>query len=78
MEQFDTLPLLPTPSSLWKDAAKLGQDCRKHGTTPGWPDLLIAALAIHHNAEIVTFDAGFVDIAPAAPLRVELLSRPVT
>jgi predicted nucleic acid-binding protein len=74
-QQFATLPLLPVPRDLWQNAAKLGQACRDQGFTAGSIDLLIASIALHHGAELVTFDAGFLEIARAAPLRVRLLSR---
>lgn len=73
--QFSTLPLLPAPSRLWQMATRLGQQCREIGVTAGSIDLLISALALHHNAEIVTFDADYLAIARAAPLRVIHLSR---
>lgn len=51
-------------SSLWVDFTRLKS-----------LDLLIACCALHHEAELVTFDADYVTIARAAPLRVLLLSR---
>ena len=76
--QFATLPMLPVPDLLWQDATRLGQACRDQGFTAGSVDLLIAAIAIHHQAEIVTFDADYLDIARVSPLRVKLLLRPAT
>jgi predicted nucleic acid-binding protein len=73
--QFATLPLLPTPARLWQLATRLGQQCREIGVNAGSVDLLISALALHHDAEIVTFDADYLAIARAAPLRVIHLSR---
>ena len=73
---FSTFPLLPTPATLWRDAADLGRRCRAKAITPGSLDLLISALAIHHQAELVTFDAGFSAIAKASTLRLHLLARP--
>jgi predicted nucleic acid-binding protein len=54
--QFDTLPLLPTPVDLWQRAIALGQACRRIGRTVLCLDLLVAAVALHHNAELVSFD----------------------
>jgi predicted nucleic acid-binding protein len=73
--QFETLPLLPTPTNLWRDAAILGQNCRAAGVNAGSLDLIIASLAIHHHAELVTFDTDFLAIARVTPLRVRHLSR---
>jgi hypothetical protein len=73
--QFETLPLLPTPVHLWRDAAVLGQRCRAAGVNAGSLDLLIAALCIHHAAELVTFDVGFAAIARHSGLKLRLLDR---
>jgi predicted nucleic acid-binding protein len=74
--QFQTLPLLPTPDDLWKSAAMLGQRCRKKGISAGSLDLLIVTVAIHHNAELITFDRDFQGIAGACDLRLKVLQRP--
>jgi predicted nucleic acid-binding protein len=68
--------MLITPAGIWSDAAALGQCCRRHGITAGSLDLLIASVAMHHDAELVTFDADFKQIATVLPLRVTLLARP--
>jgi predicted nucleic acid-binding protein len=73
--QFSTLPLLTTPPTLWRDAAKLGQDCRDKGTNAGSMDLLIAAIALHHRAELVTFDADYHAISVVSGLKVTVLDR---
>ena len=39
-------------------------------------DLLIAAVALHHNAQLVCFDAGFETIASVSALRLHRLTRP--
>ena len=75
--QFSTLPLLPTPAHLWRDASRLGQKCRDKGVNAGSLDLLIATCALEHDAEIITFDADYQAIALASPLRLVLLSRDV-
>lgn len=74
--QFETLPSLATPSSLWSRATDLGQACRRKNHTVGSLDLLVASLAIHHDAELVTFDADFRAIASVSKLRLKLLTRP--
>jgi len=73
--QFETLPLLSTPDRLWRDATRLGQQCRAAGFTAGSLDLVIAALCIHHDAELITFDADYLTIARCSKLRVLHLSR---
>lgn len=73
--QFQTMPLLATPANLWAEAARLGQACSMNGATVGSMDLLISAIAIHHEAELVTFDADFENIAAVSSLRVKLLER---
>jgi predicted nucleic acid-binding protein len=74
--QFQTLPMLTTPVNLWSEAAALGQRCRRHGISAGSLDLLIASVALHHDAELVTFDADFEQIATVSTLRVTWLPPP--
>ena len=75
--QFNTLPCLPTPTDLWQQAIALGQACRQIGRTVLSLDLLVAAVALHHNAVLVSFDADFEAIASVSALRLNLLNRPV-
>ena len=74
--QFASLPLLATPENLWQQAIDLGQACRQIGRTLLSLDLLIAALALYHNAVLVTFDADFEAIASVSALRLNRLTRP--
>src|SRR5262245_385095 len=75
-QQFQTLPMLPTPGDLWTRATAVGQACRRKNITVGSLDLLIAAIALHHGAEIITFDDDFQKIAGVSALQVKLLKRP--
>lgn len=74
--QFATMPILAQPPRLWRDATLLGQKCRDMGCNPGSLDLVIACIAIHHDAELITFDADYLGIALASELRVKRLARP--
>ena len=75
--QFATLPKLTTPADLWQRAIDLGQACRQFGRTVFSIDLLVAAVALHHNALLVSFDADFEAIASVSELRLQRLDRPV-
>jgi len=75
-QQFQTLPMLATPPDLWTRAAILGQTCRRKGINALSLDLLIATVALHHGAEVVTFDGDFQKIAGVSNLQVKLLKRP--
>jgi predicted nucleic acid-binding protein len=75
-QQFQTLPLLSTPADLWTAAAQLGQECRRKNFTIGSLDLLLATIALHHSAEIITFDDDFQKIAGVSKLRTKLIQRP--
>ena len=67
---------LEMPPNFWRKGILLGQLCRDQGFTIGALDLLIATVALAHDAEIVTFDADYSVIAQAEPkLRVQLLVR---
>ena len=75
-QQFQTLPMLSTPADLWMQAAVLGQACRQKNIGVSSLDLLIACIALHHGAEVVTFDSDFQKIAGISRLHVKLLKRP--
>jgi predicted nucleic acid-binding protein len=75
-QQFQTLPMLATPPLFWTQAAELGQACRRKNITIGSLDLLIATIALHHGAEIVTFDSDYQKIASVSHLQTKLLQRP--
>ena len=75
-QQFQTIPTLATPPRLWIEAARLGQACRRKGITPLSFDLLIATIAVHHGAELLTFDSDYAKIAAVSSLKVKLLKRP--
>ncbi len=72
---FDTYPRLPTRPTLWGDAVRIGQACAERGFQVPSMDLLIAQTCIDHQAEIVTFDRHFEQIARVAPLKVGILDR---
>jgi hypothetical protein len=59
VEYFESLPLLASPVDLWDHGLELGRACRKIGLSAGSIDLLIAAVAIHHRALLITFDKDF-------------------
>ena len=73
--QFANYLVLPTPSSLWNDAAQLGRHLRTPGITIGGMDLLIASVAISAEAKLITFDADFAAISRFSKLQVEVLKR---
>jgi predicted nucleic acid-binding protein len=75
-QQFSTLVVLASPPQLWIEAANLGQACKRTSFTVGSLDLLIATIALHHGAEIVTFDSDYQRIASVSSLQVKLLQRP--
>jgi len=71
-----TYPTLSTPDNLWHQAATLGRRCRKAGHTASSLDLLIATVAMAHDAELVTLDEHFVKIGKCGGPQVKLLRRP--
>ena len=75
-QQFQTFPVLATPFDLWEKAAALGQACRAKGFVARSLDLLIASVARHHGATLITFDEDFQRIATVSDLRVKRLQRP--
>jgi predicted nucleic acid-binding protein len=75
-QQLRTFPLLAPPPLLWTEAAALGQACRRKNITVGSLDLLTAAIALHHGAEVVTFEGDYQKMASVSDLQVKLLQRP--
>lgn len=73
---FQTFPVLAVPPDLWSAAALLGQQSRQKGVTIGALDLLIATVALHHGAMLITFDDDFQKISTLSNLQVKLLQRP--
>ena len=76
LRRLDTMPLLPTPPSLWPEAAALATVACDAGLRVPSVDLLIAAVCIQHDASLTTFDAHFGKLATLSKLRVNLLIRP--
>ncbi|MGA2750354.1 MAG: PIN domain-containing protein [Verrucomicrobiota bacterium] len=72
---FATLPVLPTPKEIWARATALGQACADAGIQPRSMDLLIAAVCLHYDEALVTFDSDFAQIGTIRPLKVRLLVR---
>lgn len=64
---------LSTEEGDWKAAARLDFSLRRAGITVGSTDLLLAALAIRHNAVLVHADRDFDLVANHSALRVESL-----
>jgi predicted nucleic acid-binding protein len=75
-EYFQTLPLLASPPDLWSRALPLARSSHAAGFVVGSIDLLIATIAIHHGAELVTFDRDFQRLAGLSDLRVKVLQPP--
>ena len=62
---------LPVRTSTWKAAAALGFRLRRGGLVVSFPDLIIAASAIEHDAVLLHADRDFDRIAANSDLRVE-------
>ena len=71
------MPLLHTPPTLWREATDLATKACDTGLHVSSVDLLIAALCIHHDVALTTFDGHFGKLAELSKLRVNLLIRPV-
>jgi predicted nucleic acid-binding protein len=76
LRRLDTMPLLHTPPQLWPEAEKLAASACDAGLHVSSIDLLIAALCIHHDVDLTTFDAHFGKLAKLSRLRANLLVRP--
>ena len=76
--QFEAVPMLSSPANLWQRAAILGQKCRNKGYSPDGLDLLIAQVALSHDALVVSFDEDFQGISESVGLRAKILTRPAS
>jgi len=76
LQRLETMPLLSTPPTLWSVASDLATELCDAGLRLPSLDLLIAALCIHHNVILTTFDAHFGELGARSKLRVNLLVRP--
>ena len=76
LRRLETMPLLHTPPRLWVEASKLAADACDTGLRVPSVDLLIAALCIHHDVALTTFDTHFAKLGNLSKLRVNLLLRP--
>ncbi len=56
------LPLIETKVEDWIKAGKISYELRKRGITITLTDCLIAAVAIHQNASVMTYDRRFESI----------------
>ncbi len=76
LRRLETMPLLRTPPSLWREAATLAARACDEGLHLPSVDLLIATLCVHHSVTLTTFDGHFDKLAECSELRVNLLIRP--
>lgn len=67
------LHYLPTEEVDWQQSARLAFDLRRRGITVPYGDVLLAALAIRHNATLLHADRDFDAIARHSRLVVESL-----
>ena len=72
---LDTLPVLPSPASLWTDALALARRCFRSGYPVSSMDTLIAATCAAHRAELLTFDRDFVPLGELGGFKVTVLER---
>ena len=70
---WQNLPLLEAKDDLWENAGQLAYRLRRKGITPGLIDCYLAALAIRHNAPLLTLDKGFESIQEHCSLHLEPL-----
>lgn len=59
MDHLSALPFLETSFSVWQRAGDLSSNLRRKGTTIPLMDLIIAALAMEHDARVFTIDLHF-------------------
>lgn len=75
-QHLATIPMLPTPSNLWREVISVIRACTRRGSPIGTMDALIAVIALEHGARIVTFDRDFQTLNKHCGVKVEWLPRP--
>ena len=55
----DSLTFLSIDEAVWRSSWELATKCRTNGLTISPTDLLIIAVALFHDAEIIHFDRHF-------------------
>ena len=66
-EMERVIPCLPTTEGVWQKARELARACRSAGSTVPATDLLVAACACVHGADLEHCDEHFGLILEAAP-----------
>ena len=69
--RFHGLHHLPTGAEQWRESVRLGYDLKRHGANVGAIDILIAAVAITHDAIVLHADSDYERIAQHSALRTE-------
>ena len=69
-QDFGALDVIEPAWTDYKQAAELGNTCRRAGVQLGSIDALIAQLAIAHDLALLTTEQDFVHAARQIPLRV--------
>jgi predicted nucleic acid-binding protein len=59
LDHVSALPFLEMNFSAWRRAGEISSSLRRKGTTLPLMDVIIAALALEHNAEVFTIDPHF-------------------
>jgi hypothetical protein len=70
-----TVPMLPTPASLWREVVPVIRACTRKGSPIGTVDAIIAVIALQNRARIVTFDHDFLTLHQYCGVDVEILTR---
>jgi len=67
---FSIVPYRPTREDDWERAVSLAWKLRGQGLNIPWPDVLIAAIAIHDGVRLYAIDSHFHEVARLAPLMI--------
>src|SRR3989338_5031783 len=70
---FSSMRILEHDARAARLGASIEQELRKKGTMINKLDILIAAICVVHNAELVTFDKDFSKIKNLSDLRVRII-----
>jgi predicted nucleic acid-binding protein len=69
-EILEGFPIILATKEIHIEAASIANACRSKGIATSTVDCLIAAMAIEHNAQLLTSDRDFVHMAGCCALRL--------
>jgi predicted nucleic acid-binding protein len=69
-DHLGDLPNVELDETDYEEAARISNQCRRHGIADSSVDMLLCAIALRHSWEIFTTDRDFIQYGRVLPLRM--------